>query len=369
MKVAYVMHGIGWGGAAGSLLLLLKSLGNNVEKFFFTTIDRDLIVRDEFIKNTSYFKQFSIAHMYNDQAGGTTSENQFNKIINTDHTDFVKELIKQEIDILHVNSIVLSHIIKEVKENSNIKVVVHVCELIPKYGNGKVQEYLISNIYKYSDGIICISDNEAKPFKEHKNLWILANPFDFKQIEDVLPYNLRSKYNLPKESLLIAMGGQFSKSKGQLDFLKSARNLLKDHPELIDKVFFVVMGVSFNPLWKRLLKRLIKRTDFGQYFLDFIKQSDYKRNLLFLPFMYTKEYFQAISEIDIFVRPSLAGDPWGRDIIEAMAFSKPIIATCDSTFFVKPNKTGILVPLNSSDKISHALFDLVSNRKKELNME
>ena len=50
---------------------------------------------------------------------------------------------------------------------------------------------------------------------------------------------------------------------------------------------------------------------------------------------YTEFPEKFISEADILVRPSLSGDPWGRDIIEAMSSSTAIIATGKWIYLLK----------------------------------
>jgi glycosyltransferase involved in cell wall biosynthesis len=71
-----------------------------------------------------------------------------------------------------------------------------------------------------------------------------------------------------------------------------------------------------------------------------------------------------INCFDIAVRPSFSGDPWGRDIIEYMALSKPIIATGTSDFFIKPDISGFLVPIHDYKKIAEKIFWLMKNERE-----
>lgn len=366
LKVAYLMHGIGWGGAGGSLLLLLKSMGNKVEKHLFTTVDRKFNVREEFISNVDYYNVYKTPHLYNDQAGGHTSISKFEKIKSINHSRLIEYINKNKVEILHVNSTVLCHVLEQVKKNTNVKIVTHVRELIPKYDGGIVQKYMIESISDYSDAIICISDNEAVPFKRFRNLFIIPNPFDFSSIDLLTPYNLRKKNSLTKDSILIAMGGQFSKSRGHINFLETAKILFNEHSNLRNNVFFIVFGTRFNPFWKRFVKRIVKRQDLGQEYLDFLKKNKLTKNVLTFPYLETKEYHSLLNDVDIFVRPSLAGDPWGRDIIEAMALGLPIVATGNSDFFVKPGKTGYLVPSKNANDLSKAIYKLIIDKEKRI---
>lgn len=354
------------GGAAGSLLLLLKSIGNKVEKHFFTTVDRKISVRKEFINCVDYYNVYKTSHLYNDQAGGYTSIPKFEKIKSLNHFRLIEYINKNKIDILHVNSTVLCHVLEQVKKNTNVKIVTHVRELIPKYDNGIVKKYMIESISNYSDALICISDNEAIPFKNFKNLFIIPNPFDFSSLELLKSYKLREKSHLGKDSILIAMGGQFSKSRGHINFLEAAKILYKEHDYLKDYVYFIVLGAKFNPFWKRFVKKIVKRQDLGQEYLDFLKKNKLTKNVLTFTYLETNEYHSILKEVDIFVRPSLAGDPWGRDIIEAMALGLPVVATGTSNFYVKTEKTGYLVPSKSADDLSKFIYKLIDDKEKRI---
>ena len=68
--------------------------------------------------------------------------------------------------------------------------------------------------------------------------------------------------------------------------------------------------------------------------------------------------------MDIMVRPSCAGDPWGRDIIESMAFGKPVVATGDSEYLVKEGVTGYLVPRQLPERLAEKILDLINNPQK-----
>lgn len=50
-----------------------------------------------------------------------------------------------------------------------------------------------------------------------------------------------------------------------------------------------------------------------------------------------------IAKSHIVVRPSRGSDPWGRDIIETMSLGRPVIATGSFDGFVSPGETGYLI--------------------------
>ena len=92
-----------------------------------------------------------------------------------DNKKFVKTLVEDGIDVLHINSSVFPQILESIKKYSNIKTITHVREFITYNKKaGKLQQYMINQIHTYSDSIIAISDNEAAPFINHPNLYKLC---------------------------------------------------------------------------------------------------------------------------------------------------------------------------------------------------
>ena len=368
MKTAFLMHGIGWGGAAGSLLLLLQSLKNvKVEKHLITTIDRDNLARKEFIKYSDSFKVIDLPQLRNQASDGRTSLKQFNKIINGDYSALIDYLKELEIDILHINSTVFSYLLESLKNELNIKIITHIRETLPAYDNGIIRNYIIEKIEKYSDKIICISDNEAAYFKDSNKIVILPNPFDFDYKYDIKQF-YREKNHIESGTLLVAMSGQFSRSKGHLFFLKVINEILS-YNEVKNKIKFIVFGLNeYTPLWKVIMKKILGRKDLSYEYKTFIHKHKLESYVDSLPFLYTNEFFNILNEVDIYVRPSLAGDPWGRDVIEAMAFGKPIVATGSSKFFIEDGVNGFLVEPQDCTSLAEKILDLVQNEnlRKEI---
>lgn len=51
-----------------------------------------------------------------------------------------------------------------------------------------------------------------------------------------------------------------------------------------------------------------------------------------------------MADMHCIVRPDRTGSPWGRDVIEAMSIGRPVLATGTEEVFIRPGKTGWLVP-------------------------
>lgn len=360
-NIAFLMHGLGFGGAGTSLYLLIKSLKNySYDKFLYTshiTFDNAL---NDYMKYCKSFNIIPIDRINNDLAGGKTPIRKFEKLKDKKYPELINLLNQQQIDIIHINSSVFPHLLEQIKAGTKCKIVTHVREMIPLYDNGEVQRYMIEHIKKYSDAIICISDNESVPFLDHKNINVVANPFDSDSIKNISGL-LRNEYQIPSGVLLVGVAGKFTYSKGQLEFLRSVKYLL-DNYKLNVNVKFILMGFYyFNPRWKVLIKKIVGRQDYGAEIQQYILKNDLGDKIILLPYKY--DFLNYLTDMDILVRPALSADPWGRDIIESMAFGKPVIATGLSEFYVKNNKSGFLVSPGEPSEMAGKMYQLICDEK------
>lgn len=357
-KIAYLAHGTGHGGAGASLILMVKSINHlNYEKYLFVNRITYWAGIDTFFNMFKKVELIEVPSIYNDLAGGYTPLDKLQEYSSNSYPKFINKLISEKIDVLHINTSVFPHIHKLVKEKTNIKIITHVREVIPYYDNGEVQKYMVEQILNHSDAIICISNNEAKPFVNHKNIHIIPNPFDFSSIENTKPI-LRQKYGISKNIVLVGMFGQFHKMKGQLLFLNILKEIILKN-KIGKEIKFVLIGALFNPLWKRILKKMLGKNDYGSEILSYIRKNKLENNLLIIP--YVPNIFEYIIDLDIVVRPSLSSDPWGRDIIEAMAFEKPIVATGDSEFYILNNESGYLVNKDNIELLALKISNLIQD--------
>jgi glycosyltransferase involved in cell wall biosynthesis len=156
--------------------------------------------------------------------------------------------------------------------------------------------------------------------------------------------------------------GQFHKLKGHLDFLKALK-LLLDHGLADKKLKFLIIGIDPpKKHWKLFVKKLLLMKDYRQEVEQYILVNNLQQHVRLIPTSY--HVLNIVEAVDIFVRPSLSGDPWGRDIIEAMAFSKPVVATGTSQFYVKEGNTGYLVPSGNSNDLAIKISSLINDEEK-----
>lgn len=331
---------------------------NKYELFLYTPFCHSEAMKNDFLR---FCKSFTIIPMEQIRNASTcsTSIKDFTRISQIRYNDFKKILIKDKIDILHVNTSVFPHILNQVKDGTSIKIVTHVREQIPYYDNGLVQKYMIRQIYDNSDAIISISDQETLPFAGHHNLKVIPNPFDFSKIDSIYP-ELRSRYKISDSCVLVGMLGQFSRHKGQHIFVETLANLKK--MELIMPFKFVMIGVVFNKPWKIFIKKILGKNDYGNEIHELVKKYNLEEDIIFIPYSY--HVLSLLKDIDIVVRPALTCDPWGRDIIESMALRKPIVATGNSNFYIEDNLTGYLVEYPDPKLLADRIAKIISDTSK-----
>jgi glycosyltransferase involved in cell wall biosynthesis len=366
IRVAYLGNQISPGGGAMSLYLMVKSIpANQYDKLVFVSQCRSEEMKNDLKRYCNAIEIIDLDEIVSCQTY-TISLIRFYKIrlfSKRKIQNLLKLLLENKIDILHINNSVFAHVCKYVKENSAIKIVSHVREMIHHKGIGVIQKYMINNIYKYSDAIITISNNEAEVFKGHSNLNTIPNPFDFSKIENVCS-TFRRDESINEETIIVGMMGRFDKFKGHLDFLKALKFILENG---LSKREFKFLIIGVNPprkTWKILVKRILFMKDYRKEVETFICKNQLQNHVSLIPYSY--HIFNIIKAVDVFVRPSKSGDPWGRDIIEAMAFSKPIIATGISQYYIKNNETGFLINPGDVIQMGNKITELINDQNKRI---
>jgi glycosyltransferase involved in cell wall biosynthesis len=364
IRIAYLGNQISPGGGAMSLYLMVKSVpSDKFDKWVWVSQCRSEEMKKDLSRYCKDVQLISLDEIVSCQTY-TTPFYIFIKTLlfsGRKKKQLLKLLVDNQIDILHINNSVFSYINKYIKLNSSVKIVSHVRELINHNGIGFIQRYMICNIMKYSDAIIAISDNEATVFDGHPDLQILPNSFDFSKTANVIS-TFRKDNGIDNETILIGMLGRFDRFKGHLDFLKALKYLLDK--SLTNKKFeFIIIGI--NPPkkpWKLYIKKMLFVKDYRKKVEQYISDNNLKKHVRLIPFSY--HIFSIVKAVDIFVRPSLSGDPWGRDIIEAMAFSKPVVATGTSQFYIKDGITGYLVHPGNNNDLAAKISCLINDEEK-----
>lgn len=365
-NIGFLGNQIAPGGGSASLLLMIKSLPKDKYNIFVLSSNcANNLVKKEFIEYSQEVRVNGNIKQFVSCAGHPPSYYEYFKanLSKKKQISIIVDFIqKNKIDILHINNSVFSHLYKKLKELTNVIIITHLREQVHLFGKQYLESKIIDSIEKYSDRIIAISDKEAMPFKMVNKIDIIANPCDFRSLNGIVDSSFRKVNKVNKDALLIGMMGRFAEDKGHLLFLKAAKyfyEYCKDDRE----VKFALVGINPpKPKWKLFLKKLLFKKDYRTEVLNYIEENKLTDSVIIHP--YVKNVYPIIKEIDVYVRPSLFSDPWGRDIIEAMALKKCVIATGDYEFFIKNNYSGYLVSEISSKALGNKMLEVTSNKDK-----
>ncbi len=353
MKILFLQHGFGYGGATKSLQVMQKGLFEKVEIHTITKKNKRLnkILQKEFIHSNGII-EIDIDGVYS-YSEDISSEADFEKAKRYNPETIINYINKHNVDILHINSSVFSNILKAIKEKTNCKIVVHFREVLKHQGNHPIDKFIIEQTKLYADTIIGISNNEVSCFNSLEKIHILPNPHDFSETDQYI-----NQSAIKTNEIKIGMCANFNPIKGHLVFLEAIQ-LINDYNKKHNlNISFKIIGY---PIYKNRLLKFLKSVIGNRYLKSFetkLHQLQIK-NLTLVPF--TLDVYSVLSDIDIYVRPDLSGNPWGRDIIEAMAMQIPIVATGTSEVYIINGKTGYLVEASNPLKLAKKTIELLEN--------
>lgn len=210
----------------------------------------------------------------------------------------------------------------------------------------RIKKIILKNLLSFLTVIIAVSETSKKQLSNRynikiqniKSIWngIDINKFKTNHRQGAEKLLGRRPVNCPK----IAVIGRLHEQKGYQYLIEAVPKILKIHPSTL------FLSVGDGPL-KLELEELVL-------------QNHVQENFIFLG--HRNDIPEILSTIDILVLPSLwEGFPFV--ILEAMASSKPVIATnVDGTpEAVEDGKTGILVPPKDVNRLAEAIIFLLQN--------
>jgi len=221
------------------------------------------------------------------------------------------------------------------------KIVIHMRTMLPFNYFASFQAKCIANI---ADHLIFISNNElyrfmglsGKPLGEYS---VIYNAVETEPDQSLLFKGL--KYLNKKFKVLYL---------GNLTYNKGADRLPDIAMELnsngVNNVIFIVCGEDRQAKGKKTELEILKQA-------DLMGVSEY---LCFMGHQTPPDPF--LQQADILIRLSRWNDPWGRDIIEAMAYGKPVLATGSYDKFVEDGVNGYLFPEFDPERIAKKIIYL-----------
>lgn len=93
---------------------------------------------------------------------------------------------------------------------------------------------------------------------------------------------------------------------------------------------------------------------------EYARKRGLSGSILFLG--HVSEPERVLAACDALAKPTREANPWGRDILEAMALGKPVLSCGTYDRFVSEDETGYLLPEFSVDAFSDRIIRLADNR-------
>lgn len=263
--------------------------------------------------------------------------------------EIVKLLRGRRIDIIHVNTTAVLEGIY-LKKKLRSKLIWHVHEIIlhPK----SIYKFLSMLIGKYSDKTVAVS----KAVKRHlidsgyiKNnqVEVIYNGVDSNRFSpNVDNEYLYEEWNVPKDSIKVGMIGRVNAWKGQGDFLKATKGLLKKYPNLY---LFIVGSAFAGEEWR--VEELKKK----------ISEIPENERIIFSEFRTDTPAIHSF--LDVFVLPSTNPDPLPTVVLEAMSSGTPVIGYRHGGV-VEMNvdgQTGLLAEVNNPSDLGNKIEKMINS--------
>ena len=194
--------------------------------------------------------------------------------------------------------------------------------------------------------IICVSRATARPFERAKSkVHVVYNgidPADFDR--DSVRGSLREEFSIPPDTVLVGNTGRVVPRKGYVEFIDTV-NRLVSNGSIKEKTKFVIVGDTpwFFP--KNHLQELENHAE----------KLGVRDSFIFTG--YREDVRPYLKDFDLFVIPSNYPDPFPRSVIEAMAFSLPVVGFSIGGIAeaIEDGKTGFLCDSGDFEKIGESI--------------
>jgi len=215
---------------------------------------------------------------------------------------------------------------------------------------------------KNIDNLIFLSKASQKAWLGCEGGQVIPNFVDFNKFDRLIN---RVKTDVP---IMLYLGG-LSKIKGVFPLIKALAILKKRLP----RFYCLMPGSEYKPphYWQlNLIRKLLPVFGFGttgQRAIRLINKFNLQKNCIRLPFQ--QNIVRLIASCDVLVFPAIRPH-FARPVIEASAMAKPVVASKFDILeeLIQNGKTGLLVEPNNPNKLTEALYDILTNPQKAKQM-
>lgn len=360
IRILYVHHGKGIGGAPLSLLYLIRGLDRS--RFYPTVLclyesEAVELFRREGIETfvARGIHDFSHTNVYWYDLW------QFPKALlrllqiplSIERTR--KFLVKHKFDIVHLNtSTLLASGIAAKREG--LKVVWHIREPVHKGYFGLRRSMVRKIIDEYSDVIIPICRYDAEQLIFSVKIHVVYNFIDFGKFNPTLKApHLYNELGIDPSHKIVTMLGGINPIKGTIEFIQAAVRVFAENPNV---VFFVA-----GPIPKTSIRnRLNGLSNYYQKVKKIIGESRYPESIRFIGVR--NDIPELLSITNVLCFPSTVPH-FARPIIEASAMGVPVIASDlgGPRELVMNGTTGFLVSTNDEDELARTINVLIHDEE------
>jgi glycosyltransferase involved in cell wall biosynthesis len=205
-----------------------------------------------------------------------------------------------------------------------------------------------------NDGIVFITENERDNY-----LKLARHEYDGTVIYNVVapPRNVVPHPAIPQDGRLkVASLSNYAHMRGVDRLVDVAEHLARSGRR---DILFLMAGKMNLP--RGLPGDLAEVSNAGGSLADYARIRGVADMFIFLGHVAEPETVLVAS--DVMVKPTRFNNPWGRDILEAMACAKPVIAIGVYDRFVRNGETGYLRPDYSAGEIADILLALDADRE------
>ncbi len=248
---------------------------------------------------------------------------------------FRQELLAQlerRFDLLHCNHESLFFLAHWLHSRVSVPISCHIRTNLWRTPFARRQVRMLSTAT--ADRLVFITENERRAFEDH-----LGNPvsgqviLNAASVPEIPPEPLEAFANEPR--FKIACLSNYSWNRG-IDRMVDLAEALASQGRR-DILFIVAGDMRLPRALPGALGQIARR---GGTLSDYAVARGVADMFAFLGHVDNPERVLASSHA--LIKPTREANPWGRDIIEALACAKPVIAIGEWTEFVSPGETGIL---------------------------
>ena len=329
MRILFELPYAEIGGTEKHLLTLICALGNKIEPCLITPYDKGLPL----------FRNLGIPY---EIIPPLTFDFSLRKSISSHHEAFSKLFQKFRFSVIHVHAGIQHAVAARLASRKTLPVPL----VFTIHGYPDVASYLVSGIFanRLVDEVICVSDaerNKAATYGWSKEkLSTIYNGVPVPPSLAETPARIKAQWNIPENAHIIGTVARLERAKGINYLISAMPKVISQYPSTV----LLIVGDGSN---RRQLSVLSQELGISRHIIFTGQLTDPA---------------PALSLMDVFVLPSLR-EALGIAVLEAMAFSKPVVETDVGGIpeVVLHNKTGFLLPPGNSEAIASALIKLAEN--------